>query len=166
MEFEFITSDTYINWDLLEEVFPTYKTHQLIKEFVHSIDPEIKVRMSTDEFSCKIKEKLINVPFVSNPEGDRLMCEFIFDKFGVVMHPYLIGILHEVFHIITYDEDLDRDGNILYFMLQLDFEEERYEEFTRMYFSIPSELAATEEAVNYYLSHKEQCDNFVKEIGL
>ena len=163
---EFTLSDTYINWDLFESIFPTHKTHSLIKEFVQSIDPEIKVHMSGNEFYCIISEKLINVPFVSDSEGDRLFDEFVMDRFGKSINPYLMGILHEVFHIITYDENLDRDRDILYYMLQLDFKEERYEEFTRMYFSIPSEFAATEGAVNYYLSHKEQCDNLMKEIEL
>ena len=163
---EFTLSDTYINWDLFESIFPTHKTHSLIKEFVQSIDPEIKVHMSGDEFYCIISEKLINVPFVSDSEGDRLFYDFVVDRFGESINPYIMGILHEVFHIITYDENLDRDRDILYYMLQLDFKEERYEEFTRMYFSIPSEFAATEGAVNYYLSHKEQCDNLMKEIEL
>ena len=163
---EFTLSDTYINWDLFENLFPTHKTHELIKEFVQSIDPEIKVHMSGNEFYCIISEKLINVPFVSDSEGDRLFNEFVMDRFGKSINPYLMGILHEVFHIITYDENLDRDRAILYYMLQLDFKEEHYEEFTRMYFSIPSEFAATEGAVNYYLSHKEQCDNLIKEIEL
>lgn len=163
---EFTLSDTYINWDLFESVFSTHKTYELVKKFVQSIDPEIKVHMSGDEFYCIISEKLINVPFVSDSEGDRLFDEFVMDRFGKSINPYLMGILHEVFHIITYDENLDRDRDILYYMLQLDFKEERYEEFTRMYFSIPSEFAATEGAVNYYLSHKEQCDNLMKEIEL
>ena len=163
---EFTLSDTYINWDLFESVFSTHKTYELVKKFVQSIDPEIKVHMSGDEFYCIISEKLINVPFVSDSEGDRLFYDFVVDRFGESINPYIMGILHEVFHIITYDENLDRDRDILYYMLQLDFKEERYEEFTRMYFSIPSEFAATEGAVNYYLSHKEQCDNLMKEIEL
>lgn len=163
---EFTLSDTYINWDLFESIFSTHKTYELIKEFVQSIDPEIKVHMSGNEFYCIISEKLINVPFVSDSEGDRLFYDFVVDRFGESINPYIMGILHEVFHIITYDENLDRDRDILYYMLQLDFKEERYEEFTRMYFSIPSEFAATEGAVNYYLSHKEQCDNLMKEIEL
>ena len=163
---EFTLSDTYINWDLFESVFSTHKTYELVKKFVQSIDPEIKVHMSGDEFYCIISEKLINVPFVSDSEGDRLFYDFVVDRFGESINPYIMGILHEIFHIITYDENLDRDRDILYYMLQLDFKEERYEEFTRMYFSIPSEFAATEGAVNYYLSHKEQCDNLMKEIEL
>jgi len=163
---EFTLSDTYINWDLFESIFPTHKTHELIKEFVHSIDPEIKVHMSGDEFYCIISEKLINVPFVSDSEGDRLFNEFVIDRFGKSINPYLMGICHEVGHIMTFDPNLDKDRDILYFMLQLDYTDERYEEFTNMYFSIPSEVAATEWAVNYYLSHKEQCDNLIKEIEL
>lgn len=163
---EFTLSDTYINWDLFESIFPTHKTHELIKEFVHSIDPEIKVHMSGNEFYCIISEKLINVPFVSDSEGDRLFDEFVMDRFGKSINPYLMGICHEVGHIMTFDPNLDKDRDILYFMLQLDYTDERYEEFTNMYFSIPSEVAATEWAVNYYLSHKEQCDNLIKEIEL
>ena len=162
---EFTLSDTNCDLFLFESVFPTHKTYRLIREFVQSIDPEIKVRMSDDEFYCVISEKLINVPFVSNSEGDRLFDEFVMNRFGKSINPYLMGICHEVGHIMTFDSNLDRDRDILYFMLQLDFTEERCEEFTNMYFSIPSEFAATEWAVNYYLSHKEHCDNFLKEIG-
>lgn len=158
-------SNTYINWDLFNDLFPRNKTHELIKTFVKSIDPEIKVHMSGEDFYCYTDEKLVNIPFASNPEGDRLFYDFVLDRFGVAVNPYLLGILHEVFHIITYDENLDKDRSILYYMLQLNFKEEYYEEYTRMYFSIPSEFAATEGAVNYYLSHKEYCDNFLKEIG-
>ena len=163
---EFTLSNTYINWDLFEDIFPTHKTHELVKKFVQSIDPEIKVHMSGDEFYCIISEKLINVPFVSDSEGDRLFHNFVVDRFGESINPYLMGICHEVGHIMTFDSNLDKDRDILYFMLQLDYTDERYEEFTNMYFSIPSEFAATEWAVNYYLSHKEQCDNLIKEIEL
>ena len=163
---DFTMSDTYINWDLFTNLFSVNETHQLVKAFVNLIDPDIKVHMSGDEFYCIIDEKLVNVPFASDPEGDRLIYEIILDRFGVAINPYLIGILHECGHIMTFDENLDKDRDILYYMLQLDFKEERYEEYTRMYFSIPSEFAATEWAVNYYLSHKELCDNFLKEIEL
>ena len=163
---EFTLDESSINWDLFESIFPTHKIHQLVKDFVHSIDPEVKVHMSGDEFYCIISEKVINVPFVSDPEGDRLFHDFVLDKFGVSINPYIMGILHEVFHIVTYDKILDKDRDILYFMLQLDFDKERYEEFIRMYFSIPSEFEATKGAVNYYLSHKEQCDNLIREIEL
>ena len=163
---EFTLDESSINWDLFESIFPTHKIHQLVKDFVHSIDPEVKVHMSGDEFYCIISEKVINVPFVSDPEGDRLFYDFVLDRFGESINPYIMGVLHELGHIMTYDKILSKDRDILYFLLQIDFTQERYEEFTRMYFSIPAEFAATTWAVNYYLSHKEQCDNLIREIEL
>jgi len=163
---EFTLDESYINWDLFEKVFPTHKTHQLVKDFVHSIDPDIKVLMSGDEFYCIISEKIINVPFVSDPEGDRLFHDFVLDRFGESINPYIMGVLHEVFHIVTYDKILSKDRDILYFMLQLDFKKERYEEFTRMYFSIPAEFEATKGAVNYYLTHRKECEDFIKQLEM
>ena len=66
---------------------------------------------------------------------------------------------------MTYDECLDKDRSILYYMLQLNYDEQRIIEYSEMYFQIPSEFEATKWAVNYYLSHKKFCDNFLKEIG-
>ena len=162
----FVIDETYINWDLFTELFSYNKTHERIREFVKAIDPEIKVFMSGEDFYCYTDTKEINVPFVSNPEGDRLICDFIYDRFGVVMDPYLVGCLHEVGHLMTYDEQIDKERSIIYYMLQLNFEEEKWEEYSKMYFSIPCEFEATKWAVEYYLSHKEFCDNFVKEISL
>lgn len=161
---DFTMSDTYINWDLFTNVFSVNKTHQLVKAFVNLIDPEIKVHMSGDEFYCIIDEKLINVPFASNPEGDRLIYEFVLDRFGVAINPYLIGILHECGHLMSYDKRMDEERSIIYYMLQLDFQKEKYEEFTYMYFSIPAEFEATKWAVNYYLSHKDICKRFLSKI--
>lgn len=162
----FVIDETYINWDLFTELFSYNKTHERIREFVKAIDPEIKVFMSGEDFYCYTDTKEINVPFVSNPEGDRLICDFIYDRFGVVMDPYLVGCLHEVGHLMTYDEQIDKERSIIYYMLQLNFKEEKWEEYSKMYFSIPCEFEATKWAVEYYLSHKEFCDNFIKEISL
>ena len=162
----FNMSDTYINWNLFNGLFPQRKLHAQVKAFVKTIDPEIKVTMSGNEFFCNVEDKVINVPLMSDPEGDRLIYDFVLDKFGVAINPFLIGICHELGHIMTYDEQIDNERSILYYMLQLNFKEENYEDYTRMYFSIPSEFAATEWAVNYYITHKEFCDYFLKEIGL
>lgn len=160
----FTTSDTYISPALMNMLAPFTKQHALIKAFVKTVDPEIKVKLSNDEFYCLIDEKYINVPFTSDEEGERLICEFVFEKFGVSMHPFLLGLCHEIGHIKTYNEELDNDRAILYYMLQLNFKEENYEEYSKMYFSIPSEYAATEWAVKFYLANKEFCDNFVRQM--
>ena len=160
----FTTSNTYISPALMNILAPFTKQQALIKAFVKTIDPEIKVGLSNDEFYCLIDEKFVNVPFTSDEEGDRLICEFVLDKFGVSMHPFLLGLCHEIGHIKTYNEELDDERSVLYYMLQLDFKEENYEDYSRMYFSIPSEFAATEWAVKFYLANKEFCDNFVRQM--
>ena len=160
----FTTSNTYISPTLMNMLAPFTKQQALIKAFVKTIDPEIKVKLSNDEFYCLIDEKLVNVPFTSDEEGDRLICEFVLDKFGVSMHPFLLGLCHEIGHIKTYSEELDDERSVLYYMLQLNFKEENYEDYSRMYFSIPSEFAATEWAVKFYLANKEFCDNFVRQM--
>ena len=162
----FTTSNTYISPTLMNMLAPFTKQQALIKAFVKTIDPEIKVGLSNDECYCLIDEKFVNVPFASDEEGDRLICEFVLDKFGVSIHPFLLGLCHEIGHIKTYNEELDDERSVLYYMLQLNFKEENYEDYSRMYFSIPSEFAATEWAVKFYLANKEFCDGFIKEIEL
>ena len=136
-----------------------------IRNFVHTINPDIKVRISNDEFYAECRNNLVNVCLQRDEIEDQIFDDFVQRKFGVSVNPFLMGILHEVGHIMTFDEDLDQDRSILYFMLQINFKEERWREYSDMYFQIPAEFEATTWAVNYYLSHKDYCDNFVKEIG-
>lgn len=142
----------------------THRNRQLVRDFIHFIDSELMVQFVDDEFYVYIADKLINVTFNNDPLGDRLYTEFVAESFGVSVSPFLMGLLHEVFHIFTYDEQLDKERSLLYYMLQANFEEENYEEYTKMYFAIPSEYKATEGAVNYYLSHKEECENFLSQL--
>ncbi len=161
----------YKNWTPLPpikevSVDPVREFANKVFAFVKEIDDTIRVRVSFEEFYAISCDRLINVSLEGDALGDRLMDNFLQMRFGISINPFLFGMLHEVGHIQTYDEQLDDERAILYYMLQLDFDEERIEEYSYMYFQIPSEFEATSWAVNYYLSHKEQCDNFVKEIGL
>ena len=138
-----------------------------ITNFINSIVPEARVIYDfsdSSEFWCDTKEWVINVGMHADTYGDELIQRFIIEKFGVKMNPFLIGILHEIGHLMTYDEELDRDRSIQYFMLQLRYDESRLDEYSYMYFSIPSEFEATKWAVEFYLSNKEYCDDFIKEI--
>ena len=151
--------------DLLQKLGFNKPFYDAIRSFVYSINPKIKVRISHKEFYARCGYNLINVCIGRNEAEDQVFDDFVQRKFGISVNPFLMGILHEVGHIMTFDEDLDHDRSILYFMLQINFKEERWQEYSDMYFQIPSEFEATKWAVNYYLSHKEFCDNFLKEIG-
>lgn len=142
----------------------THRNRQLVRDFIHSIDSELMVQFVDDEFYVYIADKLINVAFNNDPLGDRLYTEFVEESFGVSANPFLLGILHECGHVFTYSEVRDRERDVLYYMLQCNFKEEEFETYTKMYFAIPSEFNATKWGVEYYLSHKTDCDNFLKEI--
>lgn len=134
---------------------------QRIRDFIHNIIPEADVMFDTDEFCVDIEEKIIHIGTNPDPEGDRLIQEFVLDEFGVAMDSFLIGVLHEVAHIITYDEKRNEEARYLYLILQMEYESDMHEEYSQRYFRIPSEYAATEWAVNYYQCFQEECDEFM-----
>ena len=165
------TNEYTLNVDCLGAVWfgtwlePMREFGNKVFNFVHAINPNIKVRISYDEFYAMSADNLINICLKSEDFGDKVFDNFIQKRFGISINPFLMGILHEIGHVMTYDKYLDKDRSILYYMLQLNYDEQRIIEYSEMYFQIPSEFEATKWAVNYYLSHKEFCDNFLKEIG-
>lgn len=132
-----------------------------ITNFIHSIIPDVEVIYEDEEFCVNIEERIINVGIDPDPQGDELIQNFIFEKFGVAMDSFLIGVLHEIGHIMTYDEDTLLEGEMLYYMIRMNYNPRKFKEYSYMYFSIPSELAATTWAVNYYVTHQEKCDEFM-----
>ena len=144
--------------------FAPRSIYDITRDFVRSIDPEITTTFIEDEFYAICSEKVINLTFKPN-EYDSIYDAFVRDRFGVSINSFLMGCLHECGHLMTFDETLDRERSIIYYLLDLDFDFERFRDFTNMYFAIPSEFEATRWGVEYYLSHKEHCDNFLKEIG-
>ena len=135
----------------------------IITKFVHKIDSSIQIDFD-DDFCADVVNKIIYVESKEHIEEDRLIQEFVQEKFNVLMDPFLIGILHEVGHIMTYDEQKNDERSILYALLAINYNEKEYEEYSKMYFSIPAEFEATKWAVNYYINHKKLCDNFLNEL--
>lgn len=160
-------ASTYATWTMMPvdstTVISTPSAFDITREFVRTIMPDVTTTFEKDYFYAKVQTKTINVTF-SPDYSDALHDAFIQEHFNVSINSFLMGILHELGHIATFDEDLNHDRAILYYMLKLDFKRARYKEFTNMYFAIPSEFEATKWGVEYYLSHKEQCDNFLKEV--
>ena len=159
---------TFEDWTRLPigsmDFTPQRSIYDITREFVKSIDPEIITTFFEDDFYAISSEKIINLTFQSNVY-DSLYDDFLMNRFGISMNPFLSGMLHEIGHVMTFDEQLDRERSILYKLLDIDFQIERFVDFANMYFAIPSEFEATRWGVEYYLSHKEHCDNFLKEIG-
>lgn len=132
-------------------------------KFIQSIVPDVRVKFEDDEYYVDLNDRVINIGINPDPNGDRLIHEFVLEKFGVSMSPFLIGVLHEIGHLMTFDPVAQAEGDVLYFLLSLNYDSMKHDEYSRLYFSLPTEIAATEWAVNYYLSHKEKCDSFIKQ---
>lgn len=138
---------------------------EVITNFIHSILPDVEVIYEENEFWVDIENEVINIGINPDPLGNKLIQEFVLNEFGVSMDPLLIGVLHEVYHIITYDEEISKKDRILCKLFTMNYNPTRVREYSLMYFNLPSEYKATEGAVNYYLTHKEYCDEFLRSLN-
>ena len=132
----------------------------IITQFVHKIDSSIQIDFD-DDFCADVVNKIIYIESKEHLREDELIQNFVQNNFNISMDPFLIGILHEIGHIMTYNEQKDDEKSILYALLTINYDEKEYEEYSKMYFSIPAEYEATKWAVNYYINHKDICDNFL-----
>ena len=135
----------------------------IITNFVHSIDPAIKVEFAHN-FSADISKYQIYIEDFEHPKEDKLIQNFINQRFGIIMDPFLIGILHEIGHLITYEIELDKQRIIMYTFIKWGYSENNYEAYSNLYFTIPAELIATTWAVEYYKNNKEKCKRFLNEL--
>ena len=103
---------------------------EAITNFIHSIVPDVEVIYEDNEFYVDLDERVINVGINPDPQGDELIQEFVFEKFGVAMDSFLIGILHEIGHLMTYDEQRNVEGNFLYLILQMSYSPYKYKEYS------------------------------------
>lgn len=132
----------------------------IITQFVHKIDSSIQIDFD-DDFCADVVNKIIYIESKEHLREDELMQNFVQDNFNISMNPFLMGILHEVGHIMTYNEQKDDERSILYTLLTINYDEKKYEEYSKMYFSIPAEYEATKWAVKYYKTHQKECENFL-----
>lgn len=135
----------------------------IIKNFVHSIDSTIEVDFAHN-FCADISEYKIYIEDYAHPEEDKLIQQFVNKQFGIIIEPFLIGLLHEIGHLMTYEAELDEQRTIMYALLAFAYDESEHEKYSEMYFKIPAELAATTWAVEYYKNHTKQCEQFLDEL--
>ena len=135
----------------------------IIKNFVNSIDSTIEVGFNHN-FCADISEYKIYVEDYEHPKEDELIQNFVKERFGIIINPFLIGILHEIGHLMTYEAELNEQRTIMYALLAYTYNESQYEKYSKAYFEIPAELAATTWAVEYYKNNTEFCEHFLDEL--
>ena len=131
------------------------KKHYL-RKFIREIDEDFKLSFG-DAFEVDIPEEEIFATFNKDEEIDKIFLKFLKKEFNIEMDMFLISLLHEVGHIMTYDDDMNDDRSVVYGLLKVQFDEGKanIEEYNDMYFHIPAEFEATDWGVKYYLENKE-----------
>ena len=132
-----------------------------IEDFVWSIDDFIDVDFNTSEFCVDIENECVFIPLNPREEESKMFMDFIEEEYGEYdMDADVLGILHEIGHIFTYDESLARAREVKVLRLRLDFDAaaSNLKEYNFAYFRIPAEIHATDWAVDYYNMNHEKCD--------
>ena len=134
----------------------------IIQQFIQeNIDEYIEVSSDCECFECDLEEEVIYIPTKANKEDTDMFMHFIEQEYKEYeLNPIVMGILHEVGHIIMYDEDLDKAREIATLRMRLNFNNSNIslEEYNFNYFKIPAELNATNWAIDFYRNNREKCD--------
>lgn len=148
------------------------KELKIIRDFIHEVNNEIIVRISTDkQWKCEIPNFKI---FLGAKKREKWINEIV-DKWHKQQEFYfeganmiLISLLHEIGHFQTLDlnEWLDRNEKVE--QLQNFYCEGKItiEELNFKYFELPNEYKATQWAFEYYKANKSKCENLAKLIKI
>lgn len=140
---------------------------KLIKDFVKNINSDYRIKYG-NVFEVDIPEEKIFITFQKHQKEDEMVQQFLEKEFGKRYNSFIIGLLHEIGHIETYEEELDDDRDMVYGLLKVAYEEgeSSVEEFNDMYFRIPAEYNATYWGVQYYETHKKECEELIKKLNI
>ena len=138
-----------------------------VKQMVRKIDKTIKVKFS----KCLECEPTKNIIYVNNKTDKidiKTFSEYVKElnskcKFNTL----LLGILHEIGHIYTYDKQNEEDYNRDTKLLSLLFRENKLtvEQVNYFYLRLPLESNATKWAIDFAMQNKKFCKYYQNKIG-
>lgn len=138
-----------------------------VKDFVKNINSEYRIKYG-DIFEVDIPEEKIFITFNKHLKEDEMIQNFLKKEYGKNYNGFIIGLLHEIGHIETFEEELDEEREFIYEILRTEFNEGKssLEEFNNLYFHIPAEYNATAWGVNYYETHLQECQELMKKLNI
>ena len=139
----------------------------IVKDFVKQINPDYRVKYS-NQFECDPIEEIIYINFKHAEDANNLFSRFCIEEYGKSYNAVLISLLHEIGHIETFDDDLDEERGNRYALLQVLWELSDIDRETLHfeYFRLPSEIDATNWAVDFIENNAEMCQKLLKELGI
>lgn len=134
-----------------------------IINFIKNIDENINVVFHNGALECDIEEETVYIGNQMADEEDNLFLDFVKELNSKCNYnAFILGILHEVFHIITYDEELDRDRDEQYALLKAAYHFNILDKksLNKEYFKIPLELNATQCGIDFAMNNQELMDKY------
>lgn len=140
---------------------------QGIRDFINIVNPDLEIKFQKWDLECDVYTDTIYIGRTFDKRTDEY-----FKNFCTVLNPettkinlFLLSILHEIGHIETWTEEDNEQKEIIYNLLQTQFNEnelndEKLAEYCNIYFRIPLEKNATEWGINYALTHLELMQQF------
>lgn len=137
-----------------------------VKQFVKIIDNSIKVKKGK-ALECDIENKTIYISFKSNPVDIKTFLDFIKElnpkcKYNDI----ILGILHEIGHIYTYDKlnekHWEEDNELLSALYKQNLISAT--DFNKFYVRLPLEKNATQWAIDFAMLNKKLMNKYSKVI--
>lgn len=143
------------------------RRRKAIKKLIKSINKNIKVVFHKGQLECDTINKIVYVGSKNSDIVDRLFSDFVKENCSECKYnAFLMGILHEVGHIMTWNEELDKDRDEQYLLMKVAYKLGLYDADTlnKEYFKIPLELNATKWGIEYAMSHRRKMNKLDKKI--
>lgn len=138
-----------------------------VKQMVRQIDKTIKVKFG----KCLECEPTENTIYVNN-KTDKIDIKTFNDYVKEInnkckFNSLLLGILHEIGHIYTYEEQNEEDYNRDTKLLSLLFKEKKLtdEQVNYFYLRLPLEANATKWAIDFAMQNARFCKYYQNKIG-
>lgn len=138
-----------------------------VKKFVKQIDKTIKVKFGK-RLECEPTANTIYVNNVTDKIDTKTFNEYVRElnskcKFS----SFILGILHEIGHIYTYEEQNEEEYNRDTELLSLLFQEKKLtdEQVNYFYLRLPLESNATKWAIEFAMLNKNFCKYYQKKLG-
>ena len=134
-----------------------------IKKFIREIDKDIKVKFQKWDMECDIFEETVFIGKTYQPKTDKLFMEYVNELNPNCRVPvFLLSILHEIGHIIMYEEEDMEEKDFIYGLLKIRLEDKQNEDdCIRTYFRIPLETKATQWGIDFAMAHPELIQKYM-----
>jgi hypothetical protein len=128
------------------------------RNFVKEIDKNIKVKFQKYDMQCDVDDEIVYIGKSYNIDTDRYFMDYVKELSPKCKTPmFLLSILHEIGHIMTWTDDNADLKETQFALLEMGYQEGEIdlEECCNMYFRIPLESNATIWAIEFAEDHPD-----------